>query len=129
MNCDVRPYTIDVAKLQELKCTVNGIAMCTGGLEESQMNVAHKIGQHNIELRLLPDTGGVALDSHAAVRDPGKMHERSNLTNGGLLHRCELIKKIPKLPCPQIHVWIKTFAGRPSTRIRDVSENGYYAVS
>jgi len=82
-----------------------------------------------MEFGLLPDTGGVTLDFHAAMRDPGKMHERSNLTNGGLLHRCELIKKIPKLLRPHIHAWVKTFARRPGWRIRDVSGNRSHAVS
>ena len=77
----------------------------------------------------MPDTGGVALDFHAAVRDHGKMHEGRNLTNGGLLHRCELIKEIVKLFHPQIHAWVKTFAVRPGRRVRDVSESGSNAVS
>ena len=82
-----------------------------------------------MELGLLSDTGGVALDSHAAMRDPGKMYEGSKFANGGLLHRCELIKKIPKLLCPQIHAWVNTFSRRPDRRIRDVSGNGSHTIS
>ena len=77
----------------------------------------------------MPNTGGVALDLHAAVRDPGKMHEGRHLMNGGLLHKCKLIKKIPKLLCPQIHAWVNIFARRPARRSRDISGNGSHTVS
>ena len=88
-----------------------------------------KIGKYKMEFGLLSDTGGVTLDLHAAMGDPGKMHKRSDLTNGSLLHRCELVKKIPKLLRPEIHAWVKIFARRPGWRIRDVSGNRSHAVS
>ena len=79
----------------------------------------------------MPDTGSgyVALDLYATMRDSSKMHEGRHLANDGLLHRCELVKEVAKLLCPQIHVWGKILAGRLGRRIRDVSGNGSHAVS
>ena len=82
-----------------------------------------------MKLGLLPATRGVSLDSHAIMRDPGKMHEGRNLTNDGLLHGCELIKETAKRLCPQIHTWVDAFAGRPDRRIRDKSETVFHALS
>ena len=80
-------------------------------------------------LGLLPDTRGDSLDSHATVRDPGKMHKGSNLVNDGLLHECELVKETTKLLCPKIHTWVEAVVGRPGRRIRDIGGTGSHAVS
>ena len=88
---DVRPNAISITQSQEFKGTLDVIATCTSGLEgsrrravgahnEDEINMRRKIGKHKMEFGLLPDTGGVTLDLHAAMGDPGKMHKRSKLT-------------------------------------------------
>ena len=101
---DVSPNTLDVAGTEEFEDTLDKPSACTGRLEtasaasgrannENVVNLSGQVGQQDMNLRLLPDTRHVALDSHAAVPDASERHQQSNLANCRLFHKRKLIQK------------------------------------